>query len=111
MKKIITILLAALLAVGTVGFSACRKTVGEEEISEGTGENGKLEIVCQEAGFGLDWLKSIGRGFSKKYNVDVVVTSSTNSSEIISNADARQSEYDIIMTVGSQLVKFIIELF
>ena len=101
MKKIITILLAALLAVGTVGFSACRKTVGKDEINAGTGENGKLEIVCQEAGFGLDWLKSIGRGFSKKYNIDVVVTSSTNSSEIISNADARQSEYDIIMTVGS----------
>lgn len=102
MKKTLAVLLAGVIGVSVFAFAGCKKETGKDTIQGGTGENGTLNISCKEAGYGLDWLKNIARAYSEKYDVTVNVYSSVNSSEVITKADSRQSEYDIIMTVGSQ---------
>ena len=91
-----------MLACSAFVFASCKQNTGSEVISGGTGENGELEIVCRDAGYGLDWLRNIARAFSEQYDVNVTIDKSTNSGPDISLVLDGQSPYDIVMTVGSQ---------
>lgn len=102
MKRFLTVILAAMLACSAFVFASCKQNTGSEVISGGTGENGELEIVCRDAGYGLDWLRNIARAFSEQYDVNVTIDKSTNSGPDISLVLDGQSPYDIVMTVGSQ---------
>lgn len=102
-KQIFTLVLTSAFALCTVfGLAGCNKQeIGNTTVG-GDGTNGTLKISCTLAGYGTDWLEKMADIWGKANNVTVDVKQSTNSGEEISRIESDQSNYDIVMTVGSQ---------
>ena len=101
MKKFLSLLLALTFCGSAAALAGCGSKIGEEEFSGGDGSGGNLVIGCQDAGFGLDWLKDMAKSFAAKENVNVKVAQITNGSEAISQIEAGTCSNDIVMTLGS----------
>lgn len=104
MKKIISIISAAVIAVSVFAFVGCK---GQEttEISKGDGSGGKLLITTAEAGFGTDWAREMAIVFSATYNVDVSFAENRNSGELISYIESGQSKFDVVMPMSNAVFK------
>lgn len=104
MKKIISIISAAVIAVSVFAFVGCK---GQEttEINQGDGSGGKLLITTAEAGFGTDWAREMATVFSATYNVDVSFAENRNSGELISYIESGQSKFDVVMPMSNAVFK------
>ena len=64
MKKIISIISAAVIAVSVFAFVGCK---GDPitDINQGDGSGGKLLITTAQAGFGTDWVREMATVFRR----------------------------------------------